>query len=244
MARPRQCRHVAQAPNATYFKPCGIPLAALDEVRLTVEGLEALRLSDMEGLNATLAAERLKISRHTYGRTLAEARRAVAEALVLGRALRIEGGDYAIARGKRCCGAKRRQCAMSVICAVSSEGPSLEDMVDPRYGRAGGFIIAAFRDGDLARDPEISYLDNGDAQIMATGAGIATTEHLADAGVTAVMSGFVGPKAFEALQAAGIAVIQDMDNMTVGEALARFREGKCAPASAPNREAGNPLERG
>ncbi|MCR5563361.1 MAG: DUF134 domain-containing protein [Desulfovibrio sp.] len=244
MARPRQCRYVAQPPSATYFKPCGIPLAVLDEVRLTVEGLEALRLSDIEGLNATLAAEQLKISRHTYGRLLSEARKAVAEVLVFGRALRIEGGNYAIVHAKRCCGAKRRQCVMSVICAVSSEGPSLEDMVDSRYGRAGGFIIATFKNGDLSRDPEISYLDNGDAQIMATGAGIATTEHLADAGVTTVMSGFVGPKAFEALQAAGITVIQDMDAMTVGEALARFREGKCVPATASNREAGNPFEKG
>ena len=133
---------------------------------------------------------------------------------------------------------------MSLIVAISSEGPDLGDAVDPRYGRAGGFVLAEFADGDLAKEPAISYLDNGDAQIMATGAGIATTEHLANAGVATVLSGFVGPKAFEALEAAGIAVIQNMDNQTVGEALKLFREGKCSLADAPNREAGNPAEQG
>ncbi len=131
---------------------------------------------------------------------------------------------------------------MSLIVAISSEGPDLGDAVDPRFGRAGGFVLAEFADGDLAKEPAISYLDNGDAQIMATGAGIATTEHLANAGVATVLSGFVGPKAFEALEAAGIAVVQNMDNQTVGEALKLFREGKCSLADAPNREAGNPAE--
>lgn len=127
-----------------------------------------------------------------------------------------------------------------LIIAISSEGPSLEDRVDSRYGRAGGFVIATFSDGDLQSEPIISYLDNGDAQIMAQGAGIATTEHLADAGVSTVLSGFVGPKAFEALRAAGIGVIQDMDNMSVGEALDRYRQGLCHQATGPNREAGQP----
>lgn len=130
---------------------------------------------------------------------------------------------------------------MSIV-AISAEGPSVDDAVDSRYGRAGGFVLAAFPHGDLSLEPSITYLDNGDAQIRPTGAGIATTEHLADAGVNVVLSGYVGPKAFEALQAAGIAVIQDMDGMTVGQALAKYRAGECQAASAPNHEAGNPLD--
>ncbi|MBR6467408.1 MAG: DUF134 domain-containing protein [Desulfovibrio sp.] len=241
MARPRHCRYVEKTPGATYFKPCGVPLSTLDEVTLSVEGLEALRLADLNGLSATEASARCRVSRHAFGRTLAQARRAVAEALVAGKALRIEGGSFALiapAAGA----ARRRRKTMSLIVAISSEGPDLGDAVDPRYGRAGGFVLAEFADGDLAKEPTISYLDNGDAQIMATGAGIATTEHLANAGVATVLSGFVGPKAFEALEAAGIAVVQNMDNQTVGEALKLFREGKCSLADAPNREAGNPAE--
>ena len=239
MARPKQCRYVEKTPSSSYFKPCGVPLRYLDEVQLTVEGLEALRLSDLEGLSASEAADRVRISRHSYGRTLAEARHAVAEALVLGKALRIGGGAYAVLPGKGCSCPHKRRHSMLII-AISSEGPSLEDRVDSRYGRAGGFVIATFSDGDLQSEPIISYLDNGDAQIMAQGAGIATTEHLADAVVSTVLSGFVGPKAFEALRAAGIGVIQDMDNMSVGEALDRYRQGLCHQATGPNREAGQP----
>lgn len=96
MPRPRHCRYVSAAPQADYFKPRGIPLRELEEVTLTVEGLEALRLSDIEGLTGSEAAERMQISRHTFGRVLKEARRAVSKALVNGTALRIEGGDYAL----------------------------------------------------------------------------------------------------------------------------------------------------
>ena len=75
MARPKNSRRVERAPGATFFTPCGVPLTEAETVTLTVEGLEALRLSDLEGLNASDAAGRCGVSRHAYGRTLAEARR-------------------------------------------------------------------------------------------------------------------------------------------------------------------------
>ena len=235
MPRPRLCRYVSQQPNATFFKPCGVPMQMLDMARLPVEGLEALRLSDIEGLNTTEAAEKMRISRFTYARILAAARKTVAEALVHGKALCVEGGTYEFDMSGKDDACRKRRRNMPII-AISSDGPSLEDAVDPRYGRAGGFIIATVP-GD-GGEPAISYMDNGDAQMLPQGAGIATTEHLANAGVTTVISGYVGPKAFEALQAAGITVIQDMDGMTAGEALRRFLAGECKAASAPNREAG------
>lgn len=96
MGRPRACRIVKETPTITYFKPRGVPLRDLEEASLTVEGLEAIRLADLEGLTSTQAASQMHISRHTFGRVLAEARKAVAEALIHGRALAIEGGVYAV----------------------------------------------------------------------------------------------------------------------------------------------------
>ena len=58
MARPKNSRRVERAPGATFFTPCGVPLTEAETVTLTVEGLEALRLSDLEGLNASDAAGR------------------------------------------------------------------------------------------------------------------------------------------------------------------------------------------
>ena len=94
MPRPRLRRWVAGIPRATYFKPQGVPLRELEEIRLPIEGLEALRLADLEGLTAEAAAAGMGVSRHTFGRVLAEARTSVARALVGGAALRSEGGHY------------------------------------------------------------------------------------------------------------------------------------------------------
>lgn len=97
MARPKQDRYIKAKPQATYFKPRGIPMVDLEEARLSVEELEAVRLADLEGLTQAEAAENMRISRHTFGRILAQAHKTIAEALVLGRALRIEGGNWVFA---------------------------------------------------------------------------------------------------------------------------------------------------
>ncbi len=98
MARPPKCRLVCKEPDVTYFKPRGVPLRSLEEVTLTVEGLEALRLSEIEGLDQDEAAARMGISRQTFGRILAEARKTVARAVVNGMGLRIEGGNYKVVK--------------------------------------------------------------------------------------------------------------------------------------------------
>ena len=96
MPRPCKCCNGCGLPGVSYFKPIGIPLRQLEECGLSVEGFEALRLADWEGLGMDEAAQHMGVSRHTFGRILRKARRAVAEALVFGRALRIEGGTYSL----------------------------------------------------------------------------------------------------------------------------------------------------
>jgi len=96
VARPRLCRRIEGMPKATYFKPRAVPLRELSEACLSVEGFEAIRLADLEELTMENAASRMGVSRHTFGRILADGRKAVADALVYGRALRIAGGDYEV----------------------------------------------------------------------------------------------------------------------------------------------------
>ena len=79
---------------ANAFKPQGIPARDIEEVVVPIEGLEALRLSDLERLDQETAAARMNISRQTFGRVLSEARGLVAEALVMGKMIRIQGGSY------------------------------------------------------------------------------------------------------------------------------------------------------
>lgn len=90
MPRPRKCRFIQCKPDATYFKPRGIPLVELDEVSLTLDEFEAIRLADYEQLYHANAAKTMNISRQTFGRILRSARRKVSECLIASKALRIE----------------------------------------------------------------------------------------------------------------------------------------------------------
>jgi len=100
MPRPKKPRFVSGYPTIAAFVPQGMPITG--ELMLTVEELEAIRLSDFERMDQESAANLMQVSRQTYGRILTNARGIVAEALVTGKGLRISGGDYAMrGRGRR-----------------------------------------------------------------------------------------------------------------------------------------------
>ena len=101
MPRPKKPRFVSGYPTISAFVPQGIPQTG--EVVLSVEGLEALRLSDFDRLDQETAAQIMEVSRQTYGRILGEARTIVSEALVAGKALRIEGGTFEMRGARRRC---------------------------------------------------------------------------------------------------------------------------------------------
>lgn len=103
MGRPPKCRRVEYMPNCTFFKPAGVPLYNLEEIGLGVEEVEAIRLKDLEGLEQEDCADRMGISRPTFQRILTGARAKVAEALVKGKAIRVEGGNFQlVTRRLRC----------------------------------------------------------------------------------------------------------------------------------------------
>jgi len=101
LPRPVKPRCVREEPVHGIFKPHGVPLSMLEVVGLSVEELEAMRLADVEGLYHEDAAERMEVSRPTFHRILKEAHRKVAMALVEGKALGIEGGNYVLAGESR-----------------------------------------------------------------------------------------------------------------------------------------------
>ncbi len=99
--RPQKDRIVAFNPDVSYFKPRGIPLMDLEEVRLTVDECEALRLSDLLDLSHEDGGKQMGVSRATFGRILQNARRTVADALINGKAINIEGGNYKMTTQER-----------------------------------------------------------------------------------------------------------------------------------------------
>lgn len=102
MPRPFCPRRIAGRPGATVFKPAGIPSRELEEVVMTLDEFEALRLADLEGLYQEQAAQQMNVSRPTFSRVVDAAHRKLADALVHGKALRIEGGPVELGR-RRCC---------------------------------------------------------------------------------------------------------------------------------------------
>jgi len=94
MSRPKISRFIQTEPEITYFKPRGIPLIHLKEISLSVEEFEALRLHDVKNLKEADACKKMKISRTTFHRILVSAQKKVSDALVHGKAIRIEGGNY------------------------------------------------------------------------------------------------------------------------------------------------------
>lgn len=240
MPRPVKCRMINAMPEVTYFKPRGVPLRQLNEVYVPLEGFEALRLANLEGMGHEDAAAQMGISRQTFGRILSKANHIVAKALVEGMALCIQGGNYAV--GEPLADDRTtatmppsethqqypKESTMNKI-AITSEGPTLDDLLDPRFGRAAGFIIV---------DPDtmaFEYVDNGISQTMAQGAGIQAAENVVKAGAKIVLTGYVGPKAFMALEGAGVQVAQNLDNLTVRQAIEKFKAGDLEWASSPNR---------
>jgi len=97
MARPKCCRRVAEQPACNIFKPIGVPVTMLEEINLTMDEFEAIRLADFEGLYHEQAAERMHVSRQTFGRIVEAARSKIARMLIEGLALRIEGGEVEMA---------------------------------------------------------------------------------------------------------------------------------------------------
>jgi predicted DNA-binding protein (UPF0251 family)/predicted Fe-Mo cluster-binding NifX family protein len=219
LPRPLKCRRVEFLPDVTYFKPAGIPLKNLEEISMSVEEAEALRLKDLEGLEQEKGAGKMNISRPTFQRVLASARQKIADALLNGKAIRIAGGNFEIAMGQT------KKDGITKI-GISAATPNMEADIDPRFGRCRYFLIV---------DPEtmaFETLENSGAA-DGGGAGIATAKSLAGKDIEAIITGNCGPNAFNALTAAGIKVITGVSG-TVEDAVKNYKAGELKASYKPN----------
>ncbi len=103
--------------------------------------------------------------------------------------------------------------------AVSTLGKTMEDKIDPRFGRAQGFVFYDTESGDS------EYTGNGENIALAQGAGTQTAQFIADKGVEMVISGHFGPKAAQVLQTAGIQMKEADPAWTVKEAIEQLVKG-------------------
>ncbi|MFH0975133.1 MAG: DUF134 domain-containing protein [Spirochaetota bacterium] len=128
MSRPKCCRKIGCSPDANYFKPRGIPSLELEEIVLTLDEFEAIRLADAEGLYQEDAAAKMNISRQTFGRIIESAHKKIADVLINGKALKIEGGEVAMEEKGRI------RCSVCKKTFNSSHEPANE-FICPRCGK-------------------------------------------------------------------------------------------------------------
>jgi predicted DNA-binding protein (UPF0251 family)/predicted Fe-Mo cluster-binding NifX family protein len=260
MPRKPSFRYVRGDPGAAIFKPAGIPARTLEEVVLGLDEFEAVRLSDKEGMYQSEAAERMEVSRATYGRILESARRKIAEALVAGKALRIEGGPIYGERWRRyeCAGCahqwvvsrKRQEPAECPSCA----GDSIDESSPPKRRKESAMKIAVTAKGStLGSDVDPRFgrastfiiydTESGEAQALSNaqgvalpgGAGIQAAQTIHDHGAEVLLTGHCGPNAFRTLQAAGVEVFIGASGK-VSDAIEAYEKGELTPADSPDVE--------
>ena len=156
MGRRQLWRKVSFIPAVTYFKPAGVPLAALGEVNLLVEEAEAIRLKDLEGLEQEECAHKMNISRTTFSRILDSARQKIADALLNGKAIRIEGGNFEMAvRRFRCISGHEWEVPFEAMISTppelcpKCETPSIMPLLAPGMGRGRGGWKRRYRGGGV-----------------------------------------------------------------------------------------------
>lgn len=250
MARPTCPRSVGFLPGVTYFKPAGVRITELKEVVLGHDEIEAIRLKNLEGLSQEEAAVQMNVSQPTLHRLLSSAYIKMTDAIVNGKALRIEGGNVTLpeaslpicGKGRSCDqvrGGRTKRTGSREIgqdggrdkIAVTSVDGTMEGMMEERFGRAKRLLLYDPATGDS------QVIENGQRVNLPQGAGIGTAQDVIDAGAKAVISGHLGPNAFRVLQTSGVEVYTAVD-MTVGDALEAYQEGrltKLSKADVPGR---------
>lgn len=123
MPRPRKWRKVCCLPGSNRFGPLDAAGQQEHFVTMTVDEYESIRLIDLEGFTQEEASDQMIIARTTVQRIYNEARRKIADSLVNGKILRIEGGDYQLCNGQEktcgCGGCRRHKCGGGTIYNVA-----------------------------------------------------------------------------------------------------------------------------
>ncbi|MEA5015829.1 MAG: DUF134 domain-containing protein [Candidatus Limiplasma sp.] len=125
MPRPRKCRRVCSLPESAWFGPLGGPHAADEAVAMTVDEYETIRLIDLQGFTQEECAKQMEVARTTVQGIYDGARKKLADSLVNGKALLIQGGDYLLCDGLEkacvCGGCQRHRCGGKPV-ASKDEG--------------------------------------------------------------------------------------------------------------------------
>ncbi len=188
MPRPLNNRAVCLHEISTrLFKPAGVKTCELEEIVVSFDQAEAVRLADLEGLYQEAAARKMGVSRQTFGNILEGARRKIADAIVNGKALRIDGGQIVA----------REEDSMHKKIAV----PTRAGNVDAHFGHCEYFTVFEIEETMVKGEKRMDSPDG-------CGCKSDIASLLAKDGVTLMLAGNMGDGAVRVLKANGIDVVR------------------------------------
>jgi len=216
-------------------------MGVVEEIVIGHDEVEAMRLKNLLGYPQEEAANQMGVSQPTFHRLINAAHQKITDAIINGKALRIDGGNVTICEetaspchwrkhwGRGCSSAEavasqvslaqQQEGGISMRIAITSIDGTLDGMVDERFGRAKKIVVVD--DGTNGQET----VDNVTNMNAAQGAGIQTAQNVIQAGAKTVISGHLGPNAFRVLSTAGVDVYT-ASGMTVRDALQAYRNGK------------------
>lgn len=187
MPRPISERLVRGSPRSRAFKPAGTPLRDLVTVTITLDELESVRLADLEGLYQEAAAASMGVSRQTFGRIVEAARRKIADALVNGKALEIDGGIIQMTQ------TDKNEYRIAV--------PTRDGEVDPHFGSCRGFTLFDVKGGSISKEEFFPAPEGAGCKSSAASS-------LAKAGVRVMLAGGMGEGAVRVMASFGITPVR------------------------------------
>lgn len=224
MPRPRKCRKVCQMPSMREFRPVD-GAARRPAVILSVDEYEAIRLIDRQGFSQEECSGYMQVARTTVQLIYNSARKKLADALVEGLPLRIEGGDYRLCDGTEetcgCGGCWKHRRAQEM---KAKEEEQMRIAIPLDENKQDVCIV-------LARAPYFLFQDEGGQTLVENpaaqaqgGAGVQVAQFLVDSGVTALITVRCGQNAADVFKAAGMKIYKSV-HRTAAEELDAFRDG-------------------
>ena len=226
MPRPRKCRKVCQMPRIQEFRPAGAG-ALRTAVILTVDEYEAIRLIDHQGFSQEACSSYMLVARTTAQLIYNSARKKIAEALVEGLPLRIEGGDYQLCDGTEdfCgCGGCRKH-RRDPMKHLMQEECVMKIAIPLDENRQDVCIVLARAPWFLFRENGIDTIVENPAAQAQSGAGIQAAQFLVDSGVTALITVRCGQNAADVFHAAGMKIYKSV-HPTAAEDLSALEAGE------------------
>ncbi len=230
MPRPRKCRKVCSMPQVMQFNPDSVNLLS-EPVILTVDEYEAIRLIDKQGFSQEECSAYMQVARTTAQLIYNSARRKLADALVEGRSLRIEGGDYRLCDGSEeycgCGGCRKhlKNCSFNHKTVTAKEEKRMRIAIPLDENKKNVCIV-------LSRAPFFLIYEDGDESIFEnpaaasnSGAGVEAAQFLCDKEIDVLITVRCGENAAEVFNAADIKILKSA-HKTAKEELEAYEAGE------------------